>query len=95
MVDPSTRPLGPGQIRDANRSMLLAAAARAGAEVLDLGVARDTEGHLEGCLAAAIEQRVDVLVTSGGEWFGSGWEMVGKGLASVLGVVGWVVEGIA
>ena len=30
-----------------------------------MGVARDTEGHLEGCLAAAIEQRVDVLITSG------------------------------
>ncbi|KXZ48662.1 hypothetical protein GPECTOR_26g565 [Gonium pectorale] len=66
VVDPATRPLGPGQIRDANRSMLLAAAARAGAEAVDLGVARDTAGHLEGCLAAAIAQRVDVLITSGG-----------------------------
>ncbi|EFJ48728.1 hypothetical protein VOLCADRAFT_90518 [Volvox carteri f. nagariensis] len=75
VVDPATRPLGPGQIRDANRAMLLAAAARGGgggggggggAEVLDLGVARDTEGHLEGCVAAAIERRVDVLITSGG-----------------------------
>ncbi|PNW77779.1 hypothetical protein CHLRE_10g451400v5 [Chlamydomonas reinhardtii] len=66
VVDPSTAPLGPGQIRDANRAMLLAAAAKAGAEVVDMGVARDTEGHLEGCLAAAIEQRVDVLITSGG-----------------------------
>ncbi|GLI59317.1 hypothetical protein VaNZ11_001172 [Volvox africanus] len=66
VVDPSTLPLGPGQIRDANRAMLLAAAARAGAEVVDLGVARDTEGHLEGCLATAIERGLDVLVTSGG-----------------------------
>ena len=32
-MDPSTAPLGPGQIRDANRAMLLAAAAKAGAEV--------------------------------------------------------------
>lgn len=45
--------------------MLLAAAAAAGAETLDLGVARDTEGHLEGALAAAIEARADVLITSG------------------------------
>ncbi|KAG2490454.1 hypothetical protein HYH03_011090 [Edaphochlamys debaryana] len=66
VVDPSTRPLGPGQIRDANRSMLLAAAAKAGCESVDLGVARDTEGHLEGCLQAAIAQGVDVLITSGG-----------------------------
>jgi hypothetical protein len=149
VVEPSTRQLGPGQIRDANRSMMLAAVAKAGAQVrhahtpachtqthrhvrawhaawqgahggrdlsaglaawsglppatesgctcspptcmtmshscspshspnrppshlcdaqaVDLGVARDTEGHLEGCLAAAIEQRVDVLITSGAD----------------------------
>ncbi|GFR45630.1 hypothetical protein Agub_g7038 [Astrephomene gubernaculifera] len=66
VVDPATRPLGQGQIRDANRAMLLAAAARAGAQVVDLGVARDAVGQLEGCLAAAIEQRADVLITSGG-----------------------------
>ncbi len=72
VVDPATRPLGPGQIRDANRAMLLAAAARAGAEPLDLGVARDAEGHLEGCLAAAVRQGVDVLVTSGGCGKGQG-----------------------
>ncbi|KAG2449667.1 hypothetical protein HYH02_005196 [Chlamydomonas schloesseri] len=66
VVDPATSPLGPGQIRDANRAMLLAAAAKAGAEVVDMGVARDTAGHLEGCLAAAIDKGVDVLITSGG-----------------------------
>ncbi len=33
MVDPSTPQLGPGQIRDANRSMLAAATAKAGAQV--------------------------------------------------------------
>lgn len=65
MVEPSTRPLGPGQIRDANRAMLLAACSSAGATAVDLGVARDTEGHLEGALKAAIEQRCDVLITSG------------------------------
>lgn len=33
VVEPTTKQLGPGQIRDANRSMLLAAAARAGCKV--------------------------------------------------------------
>ena len=33
VVDPATQKLGPGQIRDANRSMLLAAASQAGAQV--------------------------------------------------------------
>ena len=65
MVDPSTTQLAPGQIRDCNRAMLLAAAAAAGAESIDLGIARDVEGHLEGAVDKAIEAGADVLVTSG------------------------------
>jgi molybdopterin biosynthesis enzyme len=34
---------GPGQIRDSNRAMLLAAAAAAGAVTRDLGIALDTK----------------------------------------------------
>ena len=41
VVDPATQELGPGQIRDANRSMLLAAASQAGAQVC---AARCTRG---------------------------------------------------
>ena len=33
VVEPGTAVLGPGQIRDANRSMLIAAATKAGAKV--------------------------------------------------------------
>ncbi|GAX85701.1 hypothetical protein CEUSTIGMA_g13115.t1 [Chlamydomonas eustigma] len=66
VVEPSTSPLGPGQIRDANRSMILAAAAKAGAKVTDLGIARDTEGHIQGCFDRAVSAGVDVLITSGG-----------------------------
>lgn len=40
VVAPETANLGPGQIRDCNRAMLLAAAAGAGADVIDLGIAR-------------------------------------------------------
>lgn len=65
VVNPATETLGPGQIRDCNRSMLLAAATAAGAEAIDLGIAKDVEGHLEGCLDRAIAAGVDVLVTSG------------------------------
>ena len=66
VVEPSTERLGPGQIRDANRSMLLAAAASAGAETVDLGIARDTEGDVEACFDRAVAARVDVLITTGG-----------------------------
>lgn len=65
VVEPSTQDLGPGQIRDANRSMLLAACSSAGAEAVDLGIARDTEGDTEACFARAVDQGADVLITSG------------------------------
>ena len=65
VVDPGTEQLGPGQIRDCNRAMLLAAAAAAGGEVVDLGIARDVEGHLEGCVDKALAVGADVRVTSG------------------------------
>jgi hypothetical protein len=66
VVDPATAQLGPGQIRDCNRAMLLAAVASAGAEAVDLGIARDVEGHLEGAVDKAIAVGADVLVTTGG-----------------------------
>lgn len=65
VVDPATAQPGPGQIRDCNRAMLLAAAATAGADTIDLGIARDVEGHLEGAVDKAIAVGADVLVTSG------------------------------
>lgn len=65
VVDPEASP-APGQIRDCNRAMLLAAAAAAGAGTVDLGIARDGEGDVEGAFARALEAGVDVLITSGG-----------------------------
>jgi len=55
---------GPGQIRNSNGPMLLAAAARAGAEPLDLGIARDERPDLEHRVARGFA--ADVLVLSGG-----------------------------
>lgn len=64
-MEPSRQDLEPGQIRDANRAMLVAASQQAGAKVLDLGIARDTEGQVEACLEKALKEQVDVLVTTG------------------------------
>jgi len=44
LVEPSAQKLAPGQIRDANRAMLAAAALAAGARVVDLGIAGDEAG---------------------------------------------------
>jgi molybdenum cofactor synthesis domain-containing protein len=58
-------PLEPGQIRDSNRRTLLALAGQAGCDVVDLGIARDTDE----AITAAIEQGVegcDAVLTSGG-----------------------------
>ncbi len=58
-------PLGPGQIRESNKHMLLALVAAAGAEPVDLGLVRDDEAALEAVLADGAA-RCDALVTSGG-----------------------------
>lgn len=58
-------PLEPGQIRDANRPMLLAVLSRVGAEGIDLGIARDDEDGMVARFEDALA-RCDALITSGG-----------------------------
>lgn len=79
-VDP-----GLGQIRDANRPMLLAAASAAGADILDLGIAGDEEGSLEKAIAAAVSAGADVLLTSGGVSMGD--KDLLKGILERLGQI--------
>ncbi|MBM3670782.1 MAG: molybdopterin molybdotransferase MoeA [Actinobacteria bacterium] len=57
--------LGPGQIRDSNRPMLLAIARESGFEPIDLGVARDDEASIVATLEDAFA-RCDAVLTSGG-----------------------------
>jgi molybdopterin molybdotransferase len=63
LVDPSQTP-GPGQIRNSNGSLLKALVESAGAETMDLGIARDSEGDLKAKIARGLE--ADVLMLSGG-----------------------------
>lgn len=65
LVQPGETP-GPGGIV-ASASVGIAAMLRdAGAETIDLGIARDTAASLEARLDAALEARCDLLVTLGG-----------------------------
>jgi molybdenum cofactor synthesis domain-containing protein len=64
LVQPG-RPLERGQIRDSNRPMLLALAAAAGAEPVDLGPVRDDEDLIIERIAHAADT-CDALLTSGG-----------------------------
>jgi len=70
LVDPSAPELGPAQIRDSNRAMLLAMAAECGCEVLDLGIVTDQERLLEETMARAVAS-ADVVITSGGVSMGN------------------------
>lgn len=64
LVEPGT-PLGPGQIRDSNRAMLLAAIDAVGGEPLDLGISADSQTALDARVQAGLAQ-ADILLTSGG-----------------------------
>ena len=58
-------PVGPGQIRDSNRPMLVAQLTRAGFDGVDLGIARDDEERMTAQILDALGQ-CDALLTSGG-----------------------------
>ncbi len=58
-------PLEVGQIRDSNRLTLLGLGRLTNCEVVDLGVARDTEQSIEAAILDGLA-RCDALVTSGG-----------------------------
>ena len=58
-------PLGPGQIYDSNRNMLLASLTEQGFPASDLGVARDDRKSLLECIKRGLAS-CDVLITSGG-----------------------------
>jgi molybdopterin molybdotransferase len=58
---------GPAQIRNSNSAHLHALAVEAGAEPVDLGIARDERGILSQALRQALhDERLDVLLISGG-----------------------------
>jgi molybdopterin molybdotransferase len=59
-------PAGPDQIVASNPFAVAAIAARAGAEPLDLGIAKDTPEALDLAIAKAREAGADMLVTLGG-----------------------------
>lgn len=63
LVPASDKP-GPGQIRNSNGPLLLAACRRAAAIPIDLGIARDETNELHRLMSAGLEN--DVLVISGG-----------------------------
>lgn len=57
--------LAPGQIRDSNRRTLLALAADAGCDVVDLGIARDDEQAIAAAIGGGVSE-CDAVLTSGG-----------------------------
>lgn len=64
LVEPDATP-GPGQIRDSNRAMLVAAIVAAGGEALDLGIAGDEVDEIRARVERGLRE-ADILLTSGG-----------------------------
>ncbi len=74
--------VGPGQIRNSNGPMLIAALQAAGAAVVDLGVARDDPADLREKMSRGLE--CDVLLVSGG--VSAGLKDLVPGVLAELGV---------
>jgi molybdopterin molybdotransferase len=59
-------PLEPGKIRDSNSYMLAALIESTNAEVLRLGVAKDTRESVTNLIEKAVEQNADLIISSAG-----------------------------
>ena len=59
-------PLTPGKIHDSNSYILASLIASAGAEILQLGVAADTEADVRSRLERAVAEKADVILSSAG-----------------------------
>lgn len=80
-------PLAPGQIRESNKTMLLAMVAEMGCTAVDLGVIRDDEDALEAALRRAAQQ-CDAIVSSGGVSMGD-YDVV-KAVLSRIAEMRWM-----
>ena len=63
---PVEAPLAPGKIRESNSYMLGALVESTGAELVRLGVARDSQDSVAGLLEKAVTQNVDLILSSAG-----------------------------
>jgi molybdopterin molybdotransferase len=80
-------PLGPGQIRESNRTMLVGLVRDAGCEAVDYGIVRDDEAALEAVLRSAAAE-CDAIVTSGGVSMGD-YDVV-KAVLSQIADMRWM-----
>ena len=81
------RPLGPGEIRESNKVMLLGLVADSGVEAVDYGIVRDDETLLESVLRDAARS-CDAIVTSGGVSMGD-YDVV-KAVLSRVARMSWM-----
>jgi len=58
--------LTPGKVRDANSCIVAALVHKAGADVIKLGIAADTESSVKQCLDRAVAEKVDLIISTAG-----------------------------
>lgn len=89
VLPPDAPALGPGQIRDTNRPLLLSMLERFGAEAVDLGIVGDDAPALRAALARGAAE-ADMVLTSGGVSMGE-YDLVKIVLAELGTVDFWKV----
>lgn len=86
---PDVVELRPGEIRDANRPMLIGLLRESGVDVVDFGIVGDDAEQLRAILAAAADQ-CDAIITSGGVSMGE-YDLVKQVLTDLGGIELWKV----
>lgn len=89
VLPPDASALGPGQIRDTNRPMLLEAIREVGAVPIDMGIISDDEAQLRTAFLEAAEES-DLVLSSGGVSMGD-YDLVKRILAETGDIDFWKV----
>lgn len=65
IIEYNVKELKMGQVRDANRPMLIALSKETESEVIDLGIMSDIKHDLNACIKNAIHSNYDIIISSG------------------------------
>lgn len=65
-LESATEPVSPGKIRDANSFSLSTLAREAGADVINLGIAKDDPASIKKLLENAFDDKADLIISSAG-----------------------------
>jgi molybdopterin molybdotransferase len=89
-IVPLDQELKPGQLVDSNRYGVIAQLKNCGAEIIDLGIAKDIENEIEEKINEGLK-KADIIITIGGVSVGQ-WDLVKKIIGCMGKIIFWKIN---